>query len=327
MRAMIYDTDGPEAGILRLVELPDPEPGPGEVRVRVEVAGVNPTDWKSRFTGPAGRTWPQQIPGQDGAGVIDRVGAGVDPARIGERVWLHLAGHGRPGGSAAEYVCVPERRAAPLPPGVSSDVGAGLGVPALTAHRCLFADGPVDGRTVLVTGGAGAVGHASVQLARHAGARVITTVSSPEKAAIAATAGPHVILDYRDPDHGEALRAAAPDGIDRVVDVAVQDNLATYADLLNQGAAVAVYARASDDTRVEMTVRGLMARNVVVRFMLLYGVPVEDLDAGVAHVGELLRTDGLAPLPSIRYSLADLEAAHAHVRAGAVGKVVVDIAP
>jgi NADPH2:quinone reductase len=325
MQAMIYDVDGPSAGILRAVELPDPEPGAGEVRVRVHVAGVNPTDWKARLNGPAGRPWMQQVPGHDGAGVIDRVGLGVDVARLGEPVWLHLAGHGHPGGSAAQYVCVTERKAVLLPHGVSFDVGAGLGVPALTAHRCLFADGPLRDRTVLVTGGAGAVGHSAIQLARHAGARVITTVSSAEKAAIAATAGPDIILNYRDEDHDEALRAASPDGIDRVVDVAVDENMTSYESLLNQAASVAVYARSSDDARVSLSVRHLMTNNVVVRFMLLYGVSAHHLEEAVTSVGELLRTVGFVPLPLMRYPLSELEAAHAHVRAGAAGKVVVDI--
>ncbi len=325
MQAMIYDVTGPRAGELRMVEVADPEPEPGEVRVRMQVAGVNPTDWKARSTGPGGRGWPEQIPGQDGAGVIDQVGPGVDGSRVGEAVWLHLAGHGQPGGPSAQYVCVPQRKAAPLPGGVDLDIGAGLGVPALTAHRCLFADGPVDGRTVLVTGGAGAVGHATIQLARHAGAHVITTVSSEEKRAIAATARPDVILDYRQPDHRAALREAAPEGIDRVVDVAVDANLASYEEILKESASVAVYARAADDTKVGLTIKPLMMRNVVVRFMLLYGVAEQQLDEGVAYVHELLSTVGFVSLPLIRYPLAELDAAHTRVREGAVGKVVVDI--
>jgi len=325
MRAMVYDTDGARAGELRAVELPDPEPGPGEVRVRVAVAAVNPTDWKARVNGPAGRTWATQVPGQDGAGVIDRVGPGVDPARVGERVWLHLAAFGHAGGSAAELVCVPARRAAPLPDGLSLDVGSMLGVPMLTAHRCLLADGPVDGRTVLVTGGGGAVGHAAVQLARHAGARVITTVSGPERAAIAATAGPDVVLGYRDPDHAERLRAAAPDGVDRVVDVDVAVNLSTYEPLLNPDAVVAVYAQSPAMPEVSLPVGALMRRNVLVRFMMLYGVAVPDLDAGVAHVDGVLRAGGFVPMPVIRYPLEQLGEAHDHVRAGALGRVLVDV--
>ena len=325
MQAMVFDTHGPRTGELRMVELPDPEPGPGEVRVRVHVSAVNPTDWKARDKPPGTLPWPVQVPGQDGAGVIDRVGAGVDPSRIGRRVWLHIAAHGHAGGTSAQYVCVPERRAAPLPDPVSLDVGAGLGVPALTAHRCLFADGPLDGRTVLVTGGGGSVGHAAIQLARQAGARVITTISGPEKSAIAVTARPDVLLNYRDADHTEQLRAAAPDGVDRVVDVDIVANLPTYLMLLNQGASVVSYSRPTLDAQVTASIAPLMTNNVVLRFMLLYGVPVERLDEAVEHVGRLLRTDALTPMPPIRYPLAELEAAHAHSRAGAAGKVLIDI--
>jgi NADPH2:quinone reductase len=325
MRAMVYDTDGARAGELRLAELPDPEPGPGQVRVRVEVAAVNATDWKARANGPAGRTWQTQVPGQDGAGVIDRVGPGVDPARIGERVWLHHAALGHAGGSAAELVVVPSRQAAALPAGITSDVGATLGIPWLTAHRCLLADGPVEGGTVLVTGGGGAVGHAAVQLARRAGARVITTVSGPERAAIARTAGPDVILGYRDADHAAQLRAAAPAGIDRVIDVDVAVNLAAYEPLLRPGAAVASFARSAAAPVLTLPVGPLVGRNVLVRFVSVYGVAEADLDAGVAAVDALLRTGRAVAMPVIRYPLERLGEAHDHVRAGALGRVLVDV--
>jgi NADPH2:quinone reductase len=326
MRAFVYDTDGQDFGVLRPVELPDPVPGPGEVRVRVVVSGVNPTDWKARSVGPGTRAWSWQVPDQDGAGVIDAVGPGVDPSRVGDRVWLHLAAHGHAFGTAAEYVCVPSRRAVTLPDEVPFDIGAGLGVPALTAHRCLFADGDIAGRTVLVTGGGGAVGHAAVQLARHAGARVITTVSGDERAAIAATAGPDVVLHYRDADHAERLRESAPEGIDRVVDVDVAVNLASYAALLDEAAVVAVYAASEAEPDLTVPVRPLMRRNVLLRFVLLYGVTDHDLDAGAAHVTGLLGTVGLVPMPTVRFPLEQLEAAHAYVRSGAPGKVLVDVA-
>lgn len=326
MRAMVYDTDGPAFGELRAVEVPDPVPGPGEVRVRVAVSGVNPTDWKARTVGAGARSWPWQVPGHDGAGVIDRVGPGVDPSRVGQRVWLHLAAHQHAYGTAAERVCLPARRAVPLPDRIDPDLGAGLGIPALTAHRCLFADGDVRGRTVLVTGGGGAVGHVAVQLARHAGARVIATVSGPERAAIAATAGPDVTLNYRDTDHREQLRQAAPDGIDRVIDVDVAANLETYRDLLNEAAVVSVYAASSVTPDVTAPVRPLMASNVLLRFMLLYGVRDEDLDAGVAEVTRLLEEGGLVGMPTIRFPLEQLEQAHAAVRDGALAKVLVDVA-
>jgi len=188
MRAAIYERRGPAEDVLRVVDLDDPVPDDGEVRVRVAVSGINPTDIKSRMGKSSGMggasdplAWPRQIPHQDGAGIIDAVGAGVDPGRVGEPVWLYHAAAGRPTGTAAQYVCVPSAQAIRLPAGIPMGQAAGIGIPFITAHRCLFADGDVSGLTVLVTGGAGAVGNAAVQLARWRGARVLTTVSSDEK--------------------------------------------------------------------------------------------------------------------------------------------------
>ncbi|MBV9023494.1 MAG: alcohol dehydrogenase catalytic domain-containing protein, partial [Streptomycetaceae bacterium] len=198
MKAIVYTQRG-GTDVLRVVERPIPEPAPGEVRVRVRVSGVNPTDWKVRQGLTAIGEMGEQVPNQDGSGVIEAVGEGVDPARVGERVWLWLAAHDRPhGGTAQEYVVLPERHAVTLPEGASYELGAALGVPALTAHRCLtvadggptrLAPGALAGCAVLVAGGAGAVGNATIQLARWAGATVVTTVSGPRKAALAKAAG------------------------------------------------------------------------------------------------------------------------------------------
>jgi NADPH2:quinone reductase len=323
MRAAVYDTAGPRCGELRVAHLPEPQPAPGEVRVRIAVSGVNPTDWKARRPGVSGRPWPQQVPGQDGAGTIDAVGDGVDPARVGQRVWLHFAALGHAGGSGAELVCLPERRAVLLPDAVSLDVGATLGIPALTAHRCLFADGPLDGANVLVTGGAGAVGHVAVQLAHRAGARVVATVSSDTKATLASDAGADIALDRHAPDHLDALRDAAGAGFDRVIDVDVAANLASYVDLLREGSAVASYADMGEALTVR--VQQLMARNVVLRFVLIYGVAPPALDEAIADVDALLRSGGPVQLPVRRFSLDDIARAHDAVQAGSFGRVLVDI--
>src|SRR6266487_6923735 len=180
MKAALYDHNGPAGEVLRVEEIERPEPGPGEVRVRMQLSGINPTDWKSRAGATPRPIDGFQIPHHDGAGVIEAVGAGVDPARAGQRVWLWLAAAGRRWGTAAEWSVVPEDQAVPLPDGVSDELGASLGVPAMTAHWCVFADGPVAGKTVLVAGGAGAVGHFAVELAARAGARVIATASGQE---------------------------------------------------------------------------------------------------------------------------------------------------
>src|SRR5262245_34520098 len=198
MRAVTYATSG-ESSVLRVGERPLEDPGAGEVRVRVAVSGVNPTDWKTR-SGAFGRTLAEPaVPNQDGAGIVDAVGSGVGDVRPGDRVWMTLAADGRPrSGTAQEYTVVPAERVFPLPDGADFELGASIGIPGATAHRALTVaeDGParlgqgsLADRNVLVAGGAGAVGNAAIQLARWASATVIATVSSDEKAQLAARAG------------------------------------------------------------------------------------------------------------------------------------------
>ncbi len=322
MRAAVYDTSGPHRGELRVVDLPEPAPGPGEVRVQIAVAGVNPTDWKARRS-DVPRPWPQQTPGQDGAGTVDAVGDGVDPDRVGERVWIYHAAFGRPSGSAAELACVPAAQAVPLPDDVTFEHGAGLGVPAITAHRCLFGDDHLAGRTVLVTGGAGAVGNAAIQLAVHAGARVVATVSSDDKARLAAAAGAHAVLRYDEPGIAERVRHAAPDGIDRVVEVAPAANTASYVHTLAPHAVVSTYARDDDEVRIPATVA--MRNNLTFRYVLVYGVPQHELDRAVADLRAVLDLGALRPLPAIRFPLERVAAAHEALRSGVMGKVLLEV--
>lgn len=333
MRAATFPTSGPDMGVLSVGPVPDAEPGPGEVRVRIAVAGVNPTDPKARAAGRlpgVGDTgtwaWPRQIPGQDGAGVIDAVGADVPRTRLGERVWLHHAGYARPGGSAAELCCVPSTQAAPLHGDVGFDQGAGLGIPFMTAHRCLFADGPLTDRdTVLVTGGAGAVGHATIQLAARAGAQVVATVSTDEKAAIASDAGAHDVIRYADTDAAEQIAAAAPAGLVRVVDVDVAANIGSYERALAPGAVVSVYA-ATPDAQLAAPVRQLMTHNAVLRFVLVYAVARTALDRAVADITTAVASGELVALPPRRFTLDDIAAAHEAVTDGTPGKVLLDVA-
>jgi NADPH:quinone reductase len=320
VRAAGCDTSGPERGALRVIEVPAPDPGPGEVCVRVAVSGVNPTDWKARERPEPAPRWRFQIVHHDGAGVISAVGPGVDARRVGERVWVYHAAHRRPGGTAAEYVVMPERQVVPLPDGVSMEQGAGLGIPGITAHRCLFADGPVEDRTVLVTGGAGAVGHAAIQLARWGGARVIATVSTEAKATIARDAGAHEVLRYTEPGLGGRLREVAS-GIDRVVDVALTDNLSHYLPLLNEHATVSCYARTGEDLLVPLP--PLMLANVLLRFVLVYGLGEAALNHATTDITAALSAGALRPLPTHRFRLDDVEKAHEAVRNGVTGKAVI----
>jgi NADPH2:quinone reductase len=338
MKAVVYSqAGGPE--VLRLVERPVPEPEPGEVRVRVQVSGVNPTDWKSRRGGTSGvLAFPELVPNQDGAGTIDAVGEGVDVSRVGERVWLWEAAWQRADGTAQEYVVLPERQAVRMPEDISFDVGASLGIPALTAHRCLtvselgpdrLGPGALAAQTVLVAGGAGAVGHAAIQLARWAGARVISTVSSGEKARLAQAAGADQVVNYRRPDAIDDIRRLAPNGVDVVVEVAPAANAALNAAVLAADGTVVVYAT-DGGSELELSVGELMFRNVRYQFVLVYTVSPAAKDHAVADVGAAA-ADGALPvgdvagLPLHRFRLEETADAHSAVEGGVVGKVLIDI--
>ncbi len=340
MRAIEYsETGGPD--VLTLQDRPVPEPGPGEVRVRIHRSGVNPTDWKSR-TGsePGAKVDPPQVPNQDGAGVVDAVGEGVEAALDGLRVWVWEAAHNRPaGGTAQELAVVPARHVVPLPDVASFDLGASLGVPFLTAHRCLTVteDGPsrlepgtLQGRTVLVAGGAGAVGNAAIQLARWCDATVITTVSSPEKANLAARAGADHVINYKQQDVVAEVRRIAPHGVNTIVEVAPGVNAGIDTEVLATHGSVAVYA--NDGGRdLQLPVRPLMVPNARWQFVLVYNAPhdwrgraLDDVSAavadGAARVGEEVG------LPLHHYPLEQTSDAHAAVENAAVGKVLVDVA-
>ena len=335
MQAIVYTrTGGPD--VLELVDRPVPEPGPGEVRVRVEVSGVNPTDWKARSATPPPAGW--QVPHQDGAGVVDAVGTGVDPVLVGERVWLWEAAWQRPWGTAADYTVVPARQAVLLPAGVPAELGAALGIPFLTAHRCLtvaesvpdrIGPGTLDGRTVLVQGGAGAVGNAAIQLARWADATVIATVSSPDKAQLAAAAGADHVVNYRQQDVVTEVRKIAPKGVDTIVEVSAAVNAAADAQVIGMHGAVAMYA---DDGGAEVTVpvRLQMGPNARWQFVLVYTEPARAKEIGVEDVNAAVldgaaRVGREAGLPLHVYPLEQTAQAHRAVQDGAVGKVLVDV--
>jgi NADPH:quinone reductase-like Zn-dependent oxidoreductase len=322
MQAAVYHERGPARIVLGIEQLPDPLPEPGEVRVRIRLSGVNPTDYKVRSAGAA-LPAQGQIPNQDGAGEIDAVGTGVDPKRLGQRVWVYHAAHGRPTGTAAQYTCVPAEQAVPLPEGISFAQGAGLGIPYITAHRCVFADGPVAGRTLLVTGGAGAVGNASIQLATWGGARVLATASSADKRRLAIDAGASHVLDYRAADHVAQVRAAAPAGVDRIIDVAIGANLPTDLEVLAPHGVVVAYG--SDVPDPSLPVHGLMRLNGTLRFVRVYNLTPAMIARAVTDITQALQDGALAPLPEHRFDLSDIAAAHEAVERGAVGKVLVAI--
>jgi NADPH2:quinone reductase len=340
VKSIVYSETG-SADVLTLVERDIPQPGPGEVRVRVIVSGVNPTDWKSRAgsTGPKELPFPEITPNQDGAGVVDAVGEGAASHRVGDRVWLFLAQHQRPTGTAQEYTVVPAERAVPLPDEAPFDLGASLGVPAMTAHRALtvheggpdrLSPGSLDGLVVLVSGGAGAVGHAAIQLARWAGATVISTISSDAKAALATAAGAHHVVNYRDDDPAGRIRAVAPNGVDIVVDVALIQNVELVASVLKPRGTVSIYAN-TGGSEVTVPFRLYMGLNARLQFILLYTVGDAALQNAAADVTAAVR-EGALPigeehgLPLTRFPLERTADAHRAVEDDTVGKVLVDVA-
>jgi len=337
MRSIVYTTTG-TSDVLHLVERETPTPGPGEVRVRMLVSGVNPTDWKRRAAQTASADIDAAIvPNQDGAGIVDAIGDGVDTLAVGDRVWLYLSQHESTEGTAQEFAIVAAWKAVPLPESVSFDVGASLGVPAMTAHRALTVheDGPtrltpgaLAGRTVLVTGGAGAVGHAAIQLARWAGATVIATISSAEKAALATAAGAQHTVDYTAADPAAAIRAVAPEGVDIVVDVDIIRNVDLVGAVLATRGSVAIYANSGDAATIPM--RAFMGLNARLQYVLLYTVgetalaaAAEDITAAVT--ASALEVGAEHGLPITRFTLADTAAAHDAVEGGIVGKVLIDV--
>ncbi|GAA0942772.1 NADPH:quinone reductase [Pseudonocardia zijingensis] len=335
MKAIVHrEAGGPD--VLRLVERDLPVPGPGEVRVRVAVSGINPADTQARTRGPGG--FAEITPHLDGAGLVDAVGPGVDEGRVGQRVWLFMAAAGRPTGTAAEYVVVPADQAVPLPDGVGFDVGAALGVPALTAHRALtvaedrprrLGPGALDGAVVLAAGGAGAVGHAVIQLARWAGATVIATVSGPAKARLATAAGAHQVVNYREGDPAAEIRGIAPDGIDIVAEVALGANLALGQAVLRTRGTISTYANDGGGP-VELDVLRHMVLNARMQFLVLYTAGAQVRSAAVEDVAAAVAAGALPVgeehgLPLVRFPLERTADAHRAVEGGAVGKVVVDV--
>jgi NADPH2:quinone reductase len=327
MRAAYYEQVGPAREVLRLAELPDPEPAAGEVRVRIRWSGVNPSDVKTRG-GVRSRELPfaRIVPHSDGMGLIDRVGPGVDRRRVGERVWLWNAAWGRPFGTAAQFTCLPERMAVPLPDGVDEAAGACLGIPALTALHAVLMDGGVAGKTVLVAGGAGAVGHYALQFAsRFGAARLITTVSSEAKAALARQAGADVIVNYRTDAVAERVRdATGGAGVDRVIEMDLAANGALDLELLRPGGECVAYG--SGPKPLELPFLPLIAKNLQLKFFMVYHLSDADRARAQATLQRMLARGELVHNIAERLPLERIAEAHELVEQGrALGNVVLAI--
>jgi len=327
MFAALYDRTGPAADVLRIEEIATPSPGPEEVRVELHWSGVNPSDVKSR-AGLRTRTlpFPRIVPHSDGSGVIDKVGAGVSPGRVGERVWIWNGAWGRELGTAAQYIVVPEEQAVRFPAEIDLAAGACLGIPALTAWYALAIDGGVEGKVVLIAGGAGAVGHYAIQLAKIMGAaRVLSTVSGIEKAELALAAGADVVLNYKRDNVRERIREAiGGEGIDRIVEVDFAANAALDLDLLRQGGDIIVYGSGTSDVSVSFS--AAIRKHARVRYVLVYSMPPADRRRALGDLTRLLEQNQLVHNIAARLPLTHIAAAHELVESGrAVGNVVLEI--
>jgi NADPH2:quinone reductase len=328
MRAAIYERTGPAAEVLNIQELPTPAPGPREVRVRVMWSGVNPSDVKSR-AGLRTKTlaFPRIVPHSDGAGIIDRVGEGVDLSRIGERVWLWNGAWGRAFGTAAEFIVLPEAQAVKLPDGVDLASGACLGIPALTAYHAVAVDGGVAGRTVLVAGGAGAVGHYAIQFAKLKGAKhVVATVSSEAKATVARDAGADLVIDYKTEDVArKCLDCTGGAGVDRIIEVDFAANVKTDLAALRPEGDIVVYGSGAPEIPVPFFAS--IVKNLRMRFFIVYNLSADDRMRAIADLTELLEANRLRHNIAARLPLERIAEAHQLVeRAQAIGNVVVEIA-
>ena len=329
MHAAWYEQQGAARDVIHYGEVPIPKPGANEVRVKVYASGVNPSDTKSR-SGWGGITlaYPRVIPHQDGAGIIESIGEGVSPERIGERVWIYEAQRGRPFGTAAEFVVVPSDRAVRLPDNTDFVEGACLGVPAMTAHRCLFADGSIEGQTILVTGGAGAVGYYALQLAKWGGANVITTVSRPEQEQLVRAAGADYIINYKSEAVIQRIQAITglERGIDRIVDVDFSANFDVAAAVLKPNSVVNTYNVGSPKNQLAIPAQTFLLNGNVLRFVLVYVMPDAAKQSASQDITAALEAGALRHNIAKRFALTEVAAAHEAQDSGQlIGKAVIEI--
>jgi NADPH:quinone reductase len=324
MLAAFYVRQGSASEVLEVGEQPQPKPLPGEVLVRIAASGVNPSDVKSR-QGAAGRPqpFPLIIPHSDGAGVISAVGEGVDATRIGERVWLWNGQWRRPFGTAANYVALPSYQAVGLPDSLDFGVGACLGIPLMTAvHAVNLAN--VASKTVLVSGGAGAVAHYAIQVAARRGARVLSTVSGAKKAAEAMGAGALATIDYRKEDIGERVKELTDGkGVEAVIDLDLTANAPLLPSILQPGGTIVVYGMSSNDPVIPG--RWLMQNNATIKFLLVYALSPPDRNQALNDISELMAGDGLIHRVAASFPLSEIVAAHEAVESGALfGNVIIE---
>jgi NADPH2:quinone reductase len=323
MRAAWYDRNGPAREVLHVGELPDPQPAAGEVRVRVATSGLNPSDVKKRAGGQK-MSGERCIPNSDGAGTVDAVGEGVSKDWVGKRVWIWNAQWQRMEGTCAHYCCLPEKLVRELPAQTDFDGAACLGIPALTAHQAVFSGGDVKGQMILVTGGAGAVGHYAIQIAKWGGARVIATVSSPEKAALARQAGADLVIDYKRDDVAARVLEFCG-GVERVVEVDFGANLATSIKVLRVNGCIATYASMSQP-EPKIPFYPMMTRGLSIDLVHVYQMTAAERARALADMDALLASGRLQHNIGARFPLAEIAAAHEAQESGRItGNIVIRV--
>jgi len=325
MLAGLYFQFGDARDVLQVNTIEAPEPLKGQVKVKLLTSGVNPSDYKMRL-GARPLTGPFQIPGSDGAGIIEGIGEGVSPERLGQRVWVFNAAYHRPFGTSAQYTVVENWMAQELPKQLNYSQGACLGIPVMTAYRCLFSDGPIEGKTIYIVGGAGVVAHYAIQLAKWGGAKVITSVSSQEKGAVAKQAGADEIIHYREQDVvTEILRMTNQEGVDRIIEVDFGANLAKTAQILRPGGVSVMYA-ISSQPELPLNIMSLMAKNITLRFTLVYSISDLERESVIQGIAQWL--EQTQPIFNVahQFELKDIVQAHELVESGKkIGHVLLTI--
>ncbi len=327
MRAAWIEKFGAATDALQVGELDTPTAGPGEVLVRLHTSGVNPSDVKKRAGSfPTLLDGGLVIPNSDGAGVIEAVGEGVDASRVGERVWVYQAQFARRFGTAAEYVALDSSRAALLPDNAGFDVGACLGIPAMTAHRCVFADGAVNGQTIVITGAAGRVGYYAVQWASQAGATVIATASNEDDATACKAAGAAHVVNHRSDTFADDI-LAANNGmrVDRAIDLEFGANLATWIAVVKTSGIIATYGSVAVPEPT-LPFFQLMYLDMNIRFIIVYAMPESAKQHAIADIETALANDVLQHRIAATFPLQDIAAANELIEKGSVrGAVVLKI--
>lgn len=323
MRAAYYEKNGSAKDVLHVGDVDTPKLGAGEVRIRLKTSGVNPSDVKTRAGTARKIAFPRVIPQSDGAGEIDMVGEGVTASRLGERVWIWNGAWKRPFGTAAEYIVLPSAQAVLLPPSISFEAGACLGIPALTAWHAIDIAGTQKGMTLLIAGGAGAVAHYAIQFAKARGATVIATVSSAQKAQAAREAGADHTIDYKVENVGERVAALSKGGVDTVIEVDLTANAHLLPTVLRPRGTLVVYGTGP---QAQFPSSFCLQNNITVKFLLVYELTADERARAIADITRMLEANTLKHNVAKTYPLSEIVAAHECVEQGrAIGNVVIQI--